>query len=209
MKKIFALALALIMSMSIIVGCDNTPAEGGNDFVSPAENATVLLNGAYDAFAEKLAPIYEMDAADIKMMFPGGYYDENDETTMTQGPGNVPVENDMILSVALFPEANLSMIDNAALVQHPMMQNFFVTVAFHVTDLNNVNIVAAALNDSLTNAHWMCGQPEGFVIITAGDYVVLSYGLFDNINPMKEAVLATYEGSAVAYEGSFVMGDEF
>ncbi len=203
MKKIFALALALIMSMSIIVACDNTP-DGGDKFVSPAENATALLNGAYDAFAEKLAPAYEMDAADIKMMFPGGYYDENDETTMTQGPGNVPVDNDLITAVALFPAANLSMIDNAALVQHPMMQNFFVTAAFHVTDVNNVNTVAAALNDSVKNNQWMCGQPEGFVIVTVGDYVVLSYGLFDNINPMKEAVTTTYTDAVVAYEVSFI-----
>ncbi len=205
MKKVIALTLALIMAMSVMVACTNEPADNnGDEFVSPAASAVELLNSAYDAFAEKLAPLYEMDAADIKMMFPGGYYDENDETTMTMGPGNVPVNHDIILSVALFPEANLSMIDNAALVQHPMMQNFFVTVAFHVTDVNNVATVAAAVNESLTNAHWMCGQPEGFFVITVGDYVVLSYGLFDNINPMKEAVLATYEGSAVAHEGSFI-----
>ena len=204
MKKIFALALALIMAMSIIVACDNTPDDGGNDFVSPAENAAALLNGAYGAFAEKLAPTYEMAAEDIKMMFPGGYYDENDETTMTQGPGNVPVENDMILSVALFPEANRSMIDSAALVQHPMMQNYFVTAAFHVTDVNNVNAVAAAINDNVKNNQWMCGQPEGYVVITVGDYVVLSYGLFDNINPMKEAITATYTDAVVAYEVSLI-----
>jgi len=203
MKKVLALTLALLMAMSMMVACNND-GDKGDEFVSPAASAVELLNGAYDAFAEKLAPAYEMDAADIKMMFPGGYYDENDETTMTQGPGNVPVDNDLLISVALFPEANLSMIDNAALVQHPMMQNFFVTVAFHVADLNNVATVAAAVNESLKNAHWMCGQPEGFVVITVGDYVVLSYGLFDNINPMKEALLATYEGAAVAHEGSFI-----
>jgi hypothetical protein len=50
----------------------------------------------------------------------------------------------------------------------------------------------------------VCGQPEGFVIVTVGDYVVLSYGLFDNINPMKEALTSTYTGAVVAHEASFI-----
>jgi hypothetical protein len=96
------------------------------------------------------------------------------------------------------------MVDNAALVMHSMMINNFVTVAFHVTDLANVDAVASALNDSIKNNQWVCGQPEGYAVIVVGDYVVGIYGLTDNLNAMKTGVTTAYASAKVAYEGSFI-----
>ncbi len=204
MKKIIAAMLIAAMSLSL-VACGNKSSENTNESSSEqqaavAENATALLQGAYEKFDENLAALG--GGADG---FMGGYYDENDETTLVQGgPGAIPVENPNVISVGLLPEANVAMVDDAALVQHGMMLNFFAAAAFRVTDSANVETVAAALDEAIKNNMWMCGQPEGYVIITIGNYVVSTYGLNDNINSLKDALTATYESAKVAFEGSLM-----
>ncbi|MBR5252475.1 MAG: hypothetical protein IKV39_01215 [Clostridia bacterium] len=209
-KRILSVLLALLFAMTVFVACDKEPAaennaENNNEVVAPvAENAEELLTKAYQAFAENLAPAFDMPAEDIMMAFMGGYYDENDETTLKQGPGNVPVDNDAIASIALLPADAAAKVDSAAMFQHPMMTNYFVGAAFRVTDAADVEAVANALKDAIANNHWMCGQPEGYYVITIGNFVVSTYGLMDNINALKDAIVATYEGAVVATEGSFI-----
>ena len=213
-KRILSVLLALLFAMTVFVACDKEPVENNDatenngentEVVAPvAENAEDLLTKAYQAFAENLAPAFDMPAEDIMMAFMGGYYDENDETTLKQGPGNVPVDNDAIASIALLPADVAAKVDSAAMFQHPMMTNYFVGAAFRVTDAADVEAVANALKDAIANNHWMCGQPEGYYVITIGNFVVSTYGLMDNINALKDAIVATYEGAVVATEGSFI-----
>jgi len=207
-KRILSVLLALLLAMTVFVACDNEGEnnnEGENENVAPvAENAEELLTKAYQAFAENLAPAFEMPAEDIMMSFMGGYYNENDETTLKQGPGAVPVDNDAIASIALLPADVTAKVDDAAMFQHPMMVNFFVGAAFRVTNAADVDAVANAMKDAIANNQWVCGQPEGYYVIKVGNYVVSTYGLMDNINALKDAVTATYESAVVVAEGSFI-----
>ncbi len=207
-KRILSVILALLLAMTAFVACDKEPANDNNgeeENVAPvAENAEELLTKSYQAFAENLAPVFGISAEEIMMSFMGGYYDENDETTLKQGPGNVPVDNDAIASTALLPTDMAAKVDDAAMFQHPMMVNYFVGAAFRVTDAADVDAVAAALKDAIENNQWMCGQPEGYYVIKVGNFVISTYGLMDNINALKDAVVATYESAVVVAEGSFI-----
>ena len=216
MKKIIALLLAALLCFSF-AGCNNTPADDNGDVENNenpkeplAANAEEFLKNALDAFANNLVDSFGMPAEEIKMAFPGGYYDENDETTMTQGPGKVPVTDPSVLSTMLLPEANVSMVETTAVFFHPMMINFFVGSAFQVSDAANVDTVASALNNAISNNQWVCGQPEGYAIIKADTFIVSVYGLNDNVTALKDAITSTYEEATVAFEGSFVSeGDGF
>lgn len=212
MKKFITAILIATMSFSL-VACGNkstnnssssneTTTEGAVN--SAVKNATDVLLGAYDDFAEALAPSYEMSAEELKTSFTGGYYDENDETTLTQGPGAVPVTNATITSIGLLSEDSLSMIDDASLLMHPMMTNYFAAMAFHVTEEANVDTVAKSLSDAILNNQWMCGQPEGYVVIKVDSYVVSMYGLFDNINAFKAGIIGAFENAVIVDEGAFV-----
>ena len=205
-KRILSVILALLLAMTVFVACDKEPAEnnGDNNAAPVAENAEELLTKAYPTFAENLAPAFEMPAEDIMMSFMGGYYNENDETTLKQGPGAVPVDNDAIASIALLPADVTAKVDDAAMFQHPMMVNFFVGAAFRVTNAADVDAVANAMKDAIANNQWVCGQPEGYYVIKVGNFVVSTYGLMDNINALKDAVVATYESAVVVAEGSFI-----
>lgn len=207
-KRILSVILALLLAMTAFVACDKEPANDNNgeeENVAPvAENAEELLTKSYQAFAENLAPVFGISAEEIMMSFMGGYYDENDETTLKQGPGNVPVDNDAIASTALLPTDMAAKVDDAAMFQHPMMVNYFVGAAFRVTDAADVDAVAAALKDAIENNQWMCGQPEGYYVIKVGNFVISTYGLMDNINALKDAVVATYESAVIVAEGSFI-----
>lgn len=167
------------------------------------ENATDMLLAGYDAFAEALAPSFEMSAEDVKASFMGGYYNEDDETTLTAGPGMVPVTDATVTSIGLLPEDSVAMIDDASLVMHPMMTNYFAAMAFHVTDEANVATVAETLANAIKDNQWMCGQPEGYVVITVDSYVVSMYGLTDNIDALKDGITGACENAVIAYEGSF------
>ena len=205
-KRILSVILALLLAMTVFVACDKEPAEnnGDNNAAPVAENAEELLTKVYPTFAENLAPAFEMPAEDIMMSFMGGYYNENDETTLKQGPGAVPVDNDAIASIALLPADVTAKVDDAAMFQHPMMVNFFVGAAFRVTNAADVDAVANAMKDAIANNQWVCGQPEGYYVIKVGNFVVSTYGLMDNINALKDAVVATYESAVVVAEGSFI-----
>lgn len=205
MKKFITAMLIAAMSLSL-VACGNKSDNNETTTEAAAEVATSaeeLLLGAYDVFAEKMAPLFECTAEEVKGAFMGGYYDENDETTLKQGPGMVPVTDPSIMSIGLLPEANVAMVDDAALVQHMMMTNNFATMAFHVTDAANVDAVATALDEAIKNNQWICGQPEGYVVIKVGSYVVSCYGLNDYVGSLKEGVTTSYESAAVVAEGSF------
>ncbi len=206
MKKIIAIVAALVVVLGVFAACggNNEDPSAGNDNTM---DAVTVIAGAYDKFAENLAAKDEsLTAEDAKAMFIGGYYDENDETTMVQGgAGKLPTDNANVTSIGLIPEANVAMIDDAALLQHPMMLNFFACTSFRVTDAANVEAVTAALDGAIKENNWMCGQPEGYFIVTVGNVVVSVYGLNDNISAMKDALTATYENAVVAYEGSFAV----
>lgn len=204
MKKIIAAMLIAVMSLSLVACGNNNGTQGGTE-VEVAESAAELLTGVFDTFAEKLAPAYEMDAADVKLGFMGGYFNEEDETTLVMGgPGAVPVEDPSILTVGLLPEDSVALVDDAALVMHAMMTNNFAAVAYHVADTTNVDTVAETLKTAMEGNQWMCGQPDGFYVVKVGSYVVSFYGLTDNINALKDALTETYETAEVAYEGSFI-----
>ncbi len=229
MKKLTILIAVILAATVLLVSCTKEPAENDNDIIenngdvienegennenneenteisTETKTAVDIIAGAYDKFAENLAPVMGITADEAKQGFMGGYYDENDETTLVQGgAGKLPVDNANVVSIGLIPEEALAMIDDVAMLQHPMMINFFACTAFRVADATSVTAVADALDAAIKDNMWMCGQPEGYFVITVDNFVISFYGLNDNIVPMKDALIATYANATVAHEGSFV-----
>ena len=72
-KRILSVLFAILLAMTVFVACDKEPVENNDEnngenteVVAPvAENAEELLTKAYKAFAENLAPSFDMPAEDI------------------------------------------------------------------------------------------------------------------------------------------------
>ena len=227
MKKILAIILAALMLLTF-VACDsaneettteeittvapetNAPtAETEGTDAAVAENAEALINATLEPFFATIAPLYGDEehtptADELKGYFMGGYYSE-DESTVCQGAAKtVLFDNEMgmgvLMSNTLISAENMEKIDDAALFCG-MNANNFTTFAYHVKNAADVEAMASAFEEAVTNNMWFCGFPEIYYAIQVGDYIIAGFGLEGQIQPMKDAIMATYTNASLICEG--------
>ena len=214
MKKIIALILAALM-LVFCVACGNTnddvkdtdvttdeiTTEAG--VVEPAKPATEVFNAALDAFYAKLAPLFEMDAADVASAFMGGYFSDSEEPTYLQGaaaktPVDVEDATAMLAANSFVTEDVLAKIDDAAIFGHAMNVPTLTMSIVHVVNASDVDAIASTMRDNIGgNEVWMCGFPEKYIVIKLDDYVISGYGKVDMIDNLKAAFTETYENAVV------------
>lgn len=191
MKKIIALILASVLVFAM-AGCGNTSTPAGD---SSADGSTA----AYTSAEEVLTKVWAAYAEDEKFPAWGG----NAETMTDGAPGAFDVSNtDELTGTLLAPAALVSDIDDAANLMHGMNLNTFTGAVFHVVD---VDTFVEAYTEKLASNQWMCGIPEQYVIIDAGDgYVVTAFGAADLINTFKTHATEVLAGASVISEGPVV-----
>ena len=76
-------------------------------------------------------------------------------------------------------------------------------LAFHVLGLPLADAQAFAdeYAAGLAGRQWMCGMPEKYVVIGAGNCVITAFGLADIIEYFKTTSTATLTGATVLAEG--------
>ena len=184
MKKIIALALALVMALGL-VACGGNGGNGGKD-AAPA-SALELLNTVWNSYGE-----------DDKFFVMGG-----DFTNPVDGaPGEFSLEDgETVTAMLLVPAEELANIDGAASIMHAMMQNNFTCGAFHVT--GDAAAFANAMNEAISNNQWMCGMPEKLLVaVVGGEYVVAAYGLADVMDTFQAKLTAAYPKADLKYTAS-------
>lgn len=186
MKRILALVLAMVMTMSFVAcGTSGETQESQESQEVEIADATELMTNVWDAYAgEKFAAM-------------GGDY----ENSVADAPGAFDYTNLENLDAMLaMPAEGADLIDDAASLMHMMNANTFTAGAFHVADAANVQALADIMKDSIMNRQWLCGFPETMLIVSVGgEYVVSAFGLADVMGNFKAALTETY-GAEVLYE---------
>lgn len=203
MKRIFTILMAVMLVLSFAACSSN----GGNTNTetTPTTAATEATAEHFDAL-EVLTTVWAAYPEDNK--FPVGGGDFSEENMSFEGPGKHSIEGEdniaNLTSSFQFPEAELSKINNAATLMHGMMVNNFACGAYNVTNADDVAAVVEAIKENIENAEWICGFPEGYVIVTLGDCVISYYGLADNTKNFTDALTASYADAVVIYEEAIV-----
>lgn len=197
MKKIFAVLLSVVLTLSLVAcgnGKENTPGTAsGSETTSEAPaveiaDALELINTVWGNYEE----------AD---KFPVGGGDSSNLNF--EGPGKFDATNAEELDVTLgFPADQVANIDDAASMMNAMMANNFTAGIYHVKEGTDVQALADALKTNIQSRRWMCGMPEKMVVIAVDDYLISAFGLGELIDTFKTQVQGAYEIAEVLYEES-------
>lgn len=183
MKKIIAICLAALMLVAL-AAC----AGGGAE--------TPKLEGV-EAPVDILSATWAKYADDEKFFAMGGDFNN----VVDNAPGAYDITDAEALASQLVCTGDAAtMIDGAASLMHAMNANTFTGAAYHLTDAKNADAFVAAMQENIKNNQWMCGFPETLLIVTLGDYVVVSFGAADITATFKTHLTASFESATVAVE---------
>ena len=184
MKKIIAITLALTLVFAFAAcGGAKTPTDAGEGYT----NATEVLVTVFDAIAEE-----------SKFPVAGG----DEENQSFEAPAKYAVEKaDELANAFALPEAQAANIEDAATAMHAMMANNFSGAAYILKADADAKTFADEYVAGLNGRQWMCGMPEKYVVIGAGNCVITAYGLAINIESVKTAATTALTGATVLAEG--------
>ena len=94
--------------------------------------------------------------------------------------------------------------DDVATLQHMMNTNTFSSAVARLKDPAKASEFAEAYKTAIQGQHWMCGFPDKVVVISVGNYVVMAYGLEDNIDNLAAACSAVEAQSTVLVDAPAV-----
>lgn len=176
MKKLISLVIMLAM-ITALVGCG-----GNSDGNSNGDKGGAT--GAYDSATAVLTAAW--DNVDEAQKFPviGGTADN-----MVDGaPGAIDVADKDMMTYSLYiPEDVQGAITEAADMMHMMNANTFTAVAVKLDGMASADAMAK-LEESLSNAQYMCGAPEKFLFADVDGYVIYALGEAMAIDDFKAAV---------------------
>ena len=215
MKKKIALLLLTVMTVSLI-GCGEKDTTGGND--DATNNDVVVEDNVEDDTTEDdntndngnveigegavgiLQSIWSAYEEENKFAAGGG----DSANMMMDEPGAFDVNNTEELDATLgFPTDYADKIDDAASLMHMMNANTFTGGVYHVTNADDVTVVADALKENIMNRQWICGFPETLIIVTVDDnYVISAFGNGQIIETFKNKTTSVFQDATVVYEES-------
>lgn len=200
MKNIFILS---IVSMSFVLlvfsGCGNAKDENSNTSDGAGQSVAPSIASAVDFYTE----VWDAFGEENKFSSVGG-----DAEHSTEGPGQFLLTEDNADSfkqLILVTDELYGMLENdAATLQHMMNINTFSSAVAKLKDSSKSSEFAEGYRDSIQEQRWMCGFPDKVVVISVGDYVVMAYGLEENIDNLVAACLAVEKQSRVLVDAPAV-----
>jgi hypothetical protein len=186
MKKLLALVLAAVMTLSV-VACGST--ENNNS----GNNGNVAITDALEVLTTVWGTYGEAD------LFPVAGGDA--EHANWEGPAKFDLAATEELEATYCVTADIAAnVDDAATMMHAMMINNFALGVYHLTDSAKMDEFTSTLKTNLLEKQWMCGQPEKFIVITVGEYVVAGYGLAQLIDTFEAKLTESYSSATVVCE---------
>lgn len=183
MKKIIALLLAVVMTMAL-VACTNS---NGGDSKTEA-TAKEMLSAVWADLAE-----------DEKYYVQGGDMDNSVE----DDAGEVKNAEFMTFNLLLAEDLH-SQVDDVASIIHGMNANSLTLGMYHMTKDADVDAFAKAMREAIMNNRWMCGFPEKMFIASVDGFVLVGYGLLDNIDSIATHFAKVYPESKVLYHEDII-----
>lgn len=203
MKKFLSMTLVLAMVLTLFAGCGSTDAqtpttpETTEAAAHLPGSALEILENTWSRFAEEEQfSIYGGDMETHNAMM------EQDESyVIPNAPGNYDMAYSENLPYTLQISAELiENVDQAATMVHGMLSNHFTAGVLHLTEGTDPEALAASINEALLTNHWMCGFPErDLVAVIGGEYVVLAFGLLENMTPFQTHLLEAYPDAHILY----------
>lgn len=169
-KKILVtvIAMTMVFTLAACGGSDNAGSEEGKEFTSAVD----LLTEVYNGFDE-----------DYQFPVAGGSSDAMNE----EGPGAFTVGDGVELNQSMhFPMEYMGNIEEAATMFHLMNANTFAAGAYKID--GDMKEIADAFVDEIDKTQWICGFPEVFVVVKAGDYMVSAFGDSDLIDEFVKQI---------------------
>lgn len=186
MKKVFSLALAVVLALSLAAcGANNNgdQQQNGGDQAPEITSALELLETVWNDYGE-----------DEKFPAVGGDFSE--ENNVENGPGNYDLTDREALDAVLgLPQT--AQVDQAASLIHMMNANTFTAAAYHATE--DAEALATALRDNIQQRQWMCGFPDKVVVAVKGEYVVSVFGKNDPVDTFASRLSGIY-GAQLVYD---------
>lgn len=183
MKKLIALLLSAAMA-TLMLACGDGGNGSNHPDGTPVDSAKGLLSAVWADLPE-----------DERFFVTGGDYDapvENDAGTVTS--------TDFLTFNLLLPEALHSQVDEAASLIHGMNANSMTLGAYHLTADASADDFAATMREVIQGNHWMCGFPEELFIAAVDDYVLVGFGLADNMNAIETHLTGLYTQTQILYQ---------
>lgn len=197
MKKFMTIAMALALVVMMFAACANddsgettldTSADISSTIESEAEaetteDATPAIEGA-----DKLLSAVWADIAEDEKYFVSG----GDMNNMVDGDAGLVTDTDYMIYNLHFPEELHASVDQVASLIHGMNANSMTTAVYHLTEGTDAATFAESMRDTIQSTQWMCGFPEQLYIASVGEYVLVSYGLTDNVAAIESHLTAVY-----------------
>ncbi len=182
MKKFISILLAVIMTFSMLAlaGCSTTTPDSSDD--SSSDSAAPSIESAVAFYTDVWAKIAEAD----KFPCVGG---DADHSTEAPAQFMLTAENADSFKYLLHVTDELydMLDDDAATLQHMMNTNTFSSAIVKLKDSSKASEFAAAYKEAIQSQQWMCGFPDKVIVISVGDYIVMAYGLEQNIDNLAAA----------------------
>lgn len=189
MKKTITLLTVLALMLTIFAACANstdvettgstsgeTPEETTVETTEEATESEPMIEGA----DKLLSAIWADFAEDEKYYVGGGDYDN-----MVDGDAGLVTNTDYMIYNLHLPEEMHAQVDEVASLIHGMNANSMTTAAYHLAAGTDASAFAQGIRDSIQGTQWMCGFPEQLYVATVGEYVIVSFGLTDNITAIE------------------------
>ena len=221
MKKIIALALALVMLTMSFVACNKTEPETTTEPTAqdtkapettveetteavvalPYANAIELLNIIFNGYNAA-------QATDDTKLWVGGGNINNFDTVNPEGPAAfVALTNEDYDQNLAVPASEVEKIESAASMFNLMNTNNFNCFTIQFKAGTDVDASIEAIKANILARRWICGAPEKLVITKMpGDCILVVWGAVSFggiVDPFAASIPTLVEGATVAVEHSF------
>ena len=159
-NQIIVLCLALMLTAA---GCGSSQKQEQQNKGSAYASSLEVLEAVAGAYTQE----------DQFAMYGG-----DQEHAVTDAPGSFDIRKTDELEATLgFPADLADQLEDAASMVHMMNGNVFTGAAYRLKDDADKNAFAQAVQSTLLNKQWMCGQPDTLAVLDVdGTYVITAYG---------------------------------
>ena len=191
MKKIIAVLLALTVLFAFA-------ACGGKKTPTDANTASDAEQAAYTDAVEVLTTIFAAYEEENKFPVNGG----DAENMSFEAPAKYDIAKaDELANNFALPASQAENIENAATAVHGMMTNNFSGAAYILKSDADAKAFADEFTAGLSGRQWLCGLPEKYVVISAGNCVITAFGLAELLGNFETTATTVLENAQVLASG--------
>lgn len=174
-----------VLALMSVIGCSGGAGSGSqSQALSPDYvDAEALLNAIWEKMDE-----------DSRPMIIGGVGETISETQpLALDLGDV----ETLTATLGVPAALVENAKSGASMMNGMMANHFTVSAWQLQQGAEAAALAEQAAQNLKEFHWICGTPEEYRILRQGDFILVSYGLGDQLKPFTEAASSILPDASV------------